>query len=135
MGNLMKKSVILAIFLLAACSNGEMKNFALNCTGTVTDYDANGSFISKESRQYEFDEKLLKEKNCAINGTTILCTKEYISGPKLLTRNRFLYNTGDYSLNELTQTIGIDESKNLPMYVKTVIFQSTCPMTVKRSKQ
>jgi len=91
--------------------------------------------ISKENRKYNFDEKILKEKNCSVNGTTILCNKEYISGPKLLTRERLIYNTGDYSLNEVIQTIGIDESKNLPMYVKTVIFQSSCPMTVKSPKK
>ena len=131
----MKKFLLLSIFLLTSCSRGELKNFSLNCSGSVSNFSSTNVVISKENRKYNFDEKILKEKNCSVNGTTILCSKEYISGPKLLTRERLIYNTGDYSLNEVIQTIGIDETKNLPMYVKTVIFQSSCPMTVKSPKK
>ena len=131
----MKKLLLLSVFLLTSCSPGEIKNFSLNCSGTNSDFSSSNALITKENRQYEFDEKILKEKNCTIKDKTILCNKEYTSGPKLLTRERLIYNTGDYSLNELIQTIGIDETKNIPMYVKTVVFQSSCPMTIKRVKK
>ena len=131
----MKKLLLLSVFLLTSCSPGEIKNFSLNCSGTTSDFSSSNAIITKENRQYEFDEKILKEKNCTIKDKTILCNKEYILGPKLLTRERLIYNTGDYSLNELVQTIGIDETKNIPMYVKTVVFQSSCPMTIKRVKK
>ena len=130
----MYKLLLPSLFLLTACSHSDMTNFSLNCQGVLTDYSPNKSSSVREGRQYEFDEKTLKEKNCAFNDKTIICIREYVSGPKLVTRERFIYNTSDYTLSELKQVIGYDETKNLPMYVSTLIYQSNCPMTVKRAR-
>ena len=126
----MKKLLLLSVFLLTSCSPSEIKNISLTCQGSTLDFSLTHVVITKENRQYEFD-----KKNCTVENKTVLCSKEYISGPKLITREKLIYNMGDYSLTELIQTIGIDETKNIPMYVKTVMFQSSCPMTVKQVKK
>ena len=134
----MKKIFLVSLTLpsmLVSCGQTDMTNFSLNCQGNTTNYSSEHSVTSRESRKYKFDEKVFLERNCVLDQKTIICTREYISGPQLVSRERFLYNTSDYTLSELHQTIGFDALKKLPYYVKTEIFQSNCPMTVTRVKK
>ena len=123
-----KKLLLCGLVLLTSCSQSEFKKFSIDCDGNKTDFTNTNTLITKEKRSYIFDENFMKEKNCVIENKQVTCLKEYQSGPKTITRERIIYSLGNYSFSELIQVVGIDESKNLPMFIKSQTYQSSCPM-------
>ncbi|MBT8585391.1 hypothetical protein G6655_02555 [Polynucleobacter paneuropaeus] len=77
----------------------------------------------------------MSERSCIKDGLVLNCYRE-IEYPHLQrTKEQFLYNTGDYSLSDGVTRIGVDTATGKPIFIKTELFRTTCPMTVKRSKK
>jgi hypothetical protein len=91
--------------------------------------------VSSAQRSYEINSGEMKGRNCSLQGNSFNCYKEVALSNSQREKLQFTYNTGDYSLSEVSVIIGIDQSTNGPIFVKTEMFRSTCPMTVKRVKK
>lgn len=133
----MKKYLLLSLFLLLACSKGSQTTFSLDCEGTYTEISGSGSVIStaRQKRHYEIDANQMSDRSCIKDGLVLNCYRE-IEYPNLQrTKEQFLYNTGDYSLSDGVTRIGVDTATGKPIFIKTELFRTTCPMTVKRSKK
>ncbi|MBT8564456.1 hypothetical protein G6676_03015 [Polynucleobacter paneuropaeus] len=132
----MKKYLLLSVFFLLACSKSSQTTFSLNCEGTYTEISGSGSVIhtTKQKRHYEIDANQMSERSCIKDGLVLNCYRE-IEHPNLQrTKEQFLYNTSDYSLSDGVTRIGVDAVTGKPIFIKTELFRTTCPMTVKRSQ-
>jgi glucose dehydrogenase len=132
----MKKLLLIISFLLVACS-GENTSYSLNCEGVFTEISESGTMIStnRQKRQYEINQNQMAERRCTKEGSILSCYKE-IEYPNLQrAKEQFYYNTGDYSLSDVSVRIGVDNATGKPVFIKTELFRSTCPMTVKHEKK
>ncbi|QWD87542.1 hypothetical protein AOC06_02920 [Polynucleobacter paludilacus] len=132
----MKKYLLLSVFYLLACSKSSQTTFSLNCEGTYTEISDSGSVIhtTKQKRHFEIDANQMSERSCIKDGLVLNCYRE-IEHPNLQrTKEQFLYNTSDYSLSDGVTRIGVDAVTGKPIFIKTELFRTTCPMTVKRSQ-
>jgi hypothetical protein len=131
----MNKLLLLCIFLLSACTNDSETSYSLRCNGQLVQVVNSVTTVSNAQRSYEINSGEMKGRNCSLQGNSFNCYKEVALSNSQREKLQLTYNTGDYSLSEVSVIIGIDQSTNGPIFVKTEMFRSTCPMTVKRVKK
>ena len=91
--------------------------------------------IVKQKRYYEIDQNQMSQRTCSKEGLVLNCYKEIELPNFERSKEQFIYNTGDYSLSDVTVTIGIDKTTGKPVFLNSSIFRAVCPMTVRRSKK
>ena len=133
----MKKYLLLPLFLLLACSKGSQTTYTLDCNGSYTVITAAGASVDivKQKRYYEIDQNQMSQRTCSKEGLVLNCYKEIELPNFERSKEQFIYNTGDYSLSDVSVTIGIDKSTGKPIFLNSSIFRAVCPMTVRRSKK
>ena len=120
-----------ALMLLVSCGT-DNSNFHADCNGKIITYSQGVQTVEKETRRYEFTDNKLIGKECSFNKGIIFCYSE-VAGSDSTSKEQLIFDRNNYTLTDIKTTIEANKS-NRVRFVKTEIYQSNCPMTIRPSK-
>ena len=123
--------LIPALMLLVSCGT-DNSNFRADCNGKIITYSQGVQTVEKETRRYEFADNKLIGRECSLDKGVIFCYSE-VAGSDSTSKEQLIFDRNNYTLTDIKTTIEANKSKGV-RFVKTEIYQSYCPITVRPFK-
>ena len=120
-----------ALMLLVSCGT-DNSNFHADCNGKIITYSQGVQTVEKETRRYEFTDNKLIGKECSLNKGIIFCYSE-VAESDSRSKEQLIFDKGNYTLTDIKTIIEANKSSGA-RFIKTEIYQSNCPMTIRPSK-
>ena len=123
--------LIPALMLLVSCGT-DNSNFRADCNGKMITYSQGVQTVEIETRRYEFADNKLIGRECSLDKGVIFCYSE-VTESDFRSKEQLIFDRNNYTLTDIKTTIEANKSNGV-RFVKTEIYQSNCPMTIKPSK-
>ena len=120
-----------ALMLLVSCGT-DNSNFHADCNGKIITYSQGVQTVEKETRRYEFTDNKLIGRECSFNKGIIFCYSEVVESDSR-SKEQLIFDKGNYTLTDIKTIIEANKSSGA-RFIKTEIYQSNCPMTIRPSK-
>jgi len=123
--------LIPVLMLLVSCGSHN-SNFRADCNGKIITYSQGVQTVEKETRIYEFADNKLIGRECSLDKSVIFCYSE-VAGSESTSKEQLIFDRNNYTMTDIKTTIEANKSNGV-RFVKTEIYQSNCPMTIKPAK-